>query len=180
MKALPANDFKDLFDYDPDSGVLLWKKRPTSHFPTERGWKIFNRVYSGKVAGYKDYQGETPTRIKVGINGVVYPVHQIVWHMTHGPIPDGMVIDHKDGNPFNNKLDNLRLSTRSQNMWNSRMRKSNALGFKGVSKQRRKFVASISKNGKPLYLGRFPTPEEAHAAYCKASDELHGQFGRHR
>lgn len=93
---------------------------------------------------------------------------------------DGKIVDHIDGDSANNQLINLRLASHSQNMRNMRVRKNNTSGFKGVSyfKECGKWIAGIRINGKRRHLGLFETAEEAYAAYCTASAELHGEFGR--
>ena len=94
--------------------------------------------------------------------------------------PNGLLVDHRDCDGLNNRRDNLRVATHSQNNHNSRLAGHNGSGFKGVSwhKQYEKWHAYISKEGKRLFLGYFASAEAAHAAYCKASAELHGEFGR--
>ena len=90
----------------------------------------------------------------------------------------GEICDHVDNNSLNNQRDNLRLATKTQNQCNSKMHKNNSTGFKGVSKHRNCYHARIQIKGHDIYLGRFDTPEEAHAAYCGASTKYHGEFGR--
>jgi hypothetical protein len=94
--------------------------------------------------------------------------------------PDGFEVDHEDGDGLNNRQYNLRVATHAQNMCNRRVNINNKSGLKGVSwrKESGKWVASISLNSKDKYLGLFDSPEEAHAAYCRASDKYHGEFGR--
>jgi hypothetical protein len=94
--------------------------------------------------------------------------------------PDILSVDHKDGDGLNNRRENLRLATQSQNMHNQRINRANKTGFKGVSlhKVSGKWIAQIGLKGKTNYLGLFASPEEAHAAYCRASDQYHGDFGR--
>ena len=94
--------------------------------------------------------------------------------------PKGLEVDHIDGDGFNNMRSNLRLCTKSQNQHNQGLRKDNASGFKGVSydKQYGLYEAYIKVGGKQRKLGRFKTPELAHAAYCRAALELHGDFSR--
>ena len=92
----------------------------------------------------------------------------------------GCEVDHRDGDGLNNRRANLRHATAAQNQRNQRIRPNNTSGLKGASyhKATGKWSAQIRANGKPVYLGLFETPEAAHAAYAKASAELHGEFGR--
>ena len=88
-------------------------------------------------------------------------------------------IDHRDGDPLNNRWANLRCATDAENSQNRKVMRDNALGIKGVRRHRYgRFAAQITVGKKQLYLGLFDTAEEAHAAYCKASAEFHGEFGR--
>lgn len=93
--------------------------------------------------------------------------------------PDDMHVDHRNGDGLDCRKLNLRLATQQQNNLNARMHRDNATGFKGVRKHSlcSKYQASISIGGKRKHLGLFDTPEEAHAAYCAASAEIHGEFG---
>lgn len=106
------------------------------------------------------------------ING---PVHRLVGEAFLGLTADRQV-DHIDGDRTNNRLENLRLATHSQNRRNSRSRSS--CGMKGVSRHRKRWSAKITIDGKLKHLGIYDTPEEAHAAYCAAAKELHGEFFR--
>jgi hypothetical protein len=91
-----------------------------------------------------------------------------------------MHVDHKNGQPSDNRRQNLRKCTRSQNMWNRGKNKANLSGLKGVSKRSEtSWKAEIRANGKRIQLGSFRTAEAAHAAYCKAATELHGCFANH-
>lgn len=94
--------------------------------------------------------------------------------------PQGLEIDHRDGNGLNNRRSNLRVATSSQNKQNQGIRADNTSGFKGVTwvKRDRKWQARIEVGGKRRFLGLFKTPEAAHAAYVAANAELHGSFGR--
>ena len=94
--------------------------------------------------------------------------------------PDERLVDHRDGNPLNNRRSNLRLATKAQNVWNSCKRKNNTSGFKGVCwhKPARKWRASISLQGKTVSLGYFTNPVLAANAYDKAAREHHGEFAK--
>jgi hypothetical protein len=104
---------------------------------------------------------------------------KIYMHRLLTVAPSGLDVDHADGDGLNNRRANLRLATKSQNICNQRVRSDNRSGLKGVSLNARgKWQANIAKGGRQRFLGAFATPEEAHAAYCAASAEIHKEFGR--
>ena len=92
--------------------------------------------------------------------------------------PDGCEVDHIDGNGLNNCRSNLRLCNKSENQANRKVSRLSTTGLKGVSPYKSVWRARISKNGRRYYLGYHKTPDAAHQAYCQASAEFHGQFGR--
>jgi hypothetical protein len=104
----------------------------------------------------------------------------VLMHRVLMGAPNGLEVDHIDGNGLNNRRDNLRTATKAQNVRNQRTRSDNTSGLKGVSWDGRnsKWKAQIKFNGKRHHLGRHNTPEQAYAAYCAASSRLHGEFGR--
>jgi hypothetical protein len=87
-------------------------------------------------------------------------------------------IDHINGNDIDNRKQNLRLCSHSQNLRNIPKSSRNTTGFKGVcfDKGVNKFRASIKFNYKTIYLGVFNTAEEASEVYQKKALELHGEF----
>jgi hypothetical protein len=88
-------------------------------------------------------------------------------------------VDHSNGDTLDNRRHNLRLATRAQNSRNGKRRVNNTSGFKGVSLHRDNvWLAKITVAKKQIYLGTFTSPEEAHAAYCRAADRYHGEFAR--
>lgn len=89
-------------------------------------------------------------------------------------------VDHWDGNGLNNTRANLRTASVSQNMHNQRRRNDNASGFKGVGfrKTDGKWRARIADKGQRVNLGLFGCPTAAAIAYARASQRLHGEFGR--
>ena len=105
-------------------------------------------------------------------------VHRIAYELMVGPVPAGKELDHICRNRGCVNPSHLRLCTRSENLRNTGKMSTNTSGFKGVSwhKAERKWAATIMINKKGKTLGYFKTPEEAHAAYCKAAKELHGEF----
>lgn len=135
--------------YNPNDGKVLWAKHP--RWPS----------YSGREAGNLRQDGYR----KLKFCGKQYLTHRVAWLLHHGTWPVGD-IDHIDGNPLNNKLNNLRDVPHSVNLQN---RKSatvkNKTGFLGVVKRKNKYAAHIHKNGKQIYLGLFETAEKAHQVY---------------
>lgn len=108
----------------------------------------------------------------------MHRAHRIIWEMHNGPIPKGLVIDHINGNFYDNRISNLRLATQSQNGMNRLLSKANKLRIKGVSwdRDRKKFKAVISVSGKIIQLGRFDIKALAASAYAKGSLMHHGTF----
>ncbi|ARB11583.1 putative HNH endonuclease [Pectobacterium phage vB_PatM_CB7] len=75
--------------------------------------------------------------------------HRIIWELHYGPIPKGMQIDHINGNGLDNRIENLRLATRSQNMYNRAANKNKTTGLpKGIVVQYGKYVARVPIDGK--------------------------------
>lgn len=104
-----------------------------------------------------------------------YSFHRILYELFVGPIPDGMLIDHKDRNGLNNCLDNLRLCTSSQNNVNQRHRKGRK--YKGVTLMASgKWKAVTSYKGKQIRLGLFLTEIEAAKAYNDYARKTFGEF----
>lgn len=93
---------------------------------------------------------------------------------------DNKEVDHISGDTLDNRKQNLRICTHTQNMQNVKRRINNRTGYKGVDykKDHKKYEARINVNKKCIRLGYYNTPEEAHDAYCEASKKYHGEFGR--
>ena len=125
-------------------------------------------IKSGKSAGTQRKSGSW----QICYKGKLYLAHRIIWFLYSGEDPLDQEIDHIDRNPSNNKLDNLRLATRSQNCINKIACSSS--GYKGVYKHHTydRWVARI----KGKSLGYFLTKEEAALAFDKAAKELYKEF----
>lgn len=105
----------------------------------------------------------------------------VLMHRVVNGTPDGMLTDHIDGDTLNNRRGNLRNATASQNMMNKVGKRGGSSRFKGVWFDRhqsgsKRWRAAIILNGAKRYLGRFPTEEEAGAAYASAASEQFGEF----
>lgn len=91
----------------------------------------------------------------------------------------GYLVDHIDGNGLNNQKSNLRLCSFSQNGANTKARKTNKSGYKGVSPNgKHGYMALISFNHKRKYLGTFSSEKDAAKAYDKEAVIFHGKFAK--
>lgn len=90
----------------------------------------------------------------------------------------GQEVDHINRDRLDNRRENLRVATSSQNKFNQGKQANNTSGYKGVSfhKQRGRWVAEIWQFNKKHYLGLFETREAAAKAYNDAALRLHGEF----
>jgi hypothetical protein len=156
LDKLTARKLKTLVIYDPDSG--LFYRRGANCLATNQ-----------RPDGY----------LSVYITGKHYELaHRLaVLYMT-GEYPEGEV-DHINGLKSDNRWDNLRVVTKANNQWNSKIRKDNSSGVKGVSwiERDKAWVARIQVNGKRLTIGYFKTLEEAQEAIAEARVTYHGSFG---
>ena len=117
-------------------------------------WKTQTRPYQDlkKEAGYLEKDGYR----RVMFAGKAYPIHRVIWTMFYGEIPKGKFIDHLNGERADNRIENLRVATKSQNELNKKSTK----GFFHCKKTG-KFKAYIQRT----HLGYFGTPHAARMAY---------------
>lgn len=156
-KIITQQRLKEVLDYDPDSGVFTWK---------------IAHARARDRAGGTHTNEEGYRRIK--IDGQLHREHRLAWLYIHGEMPEGL-IDHVNGIRSDNRACNLRLANKSLNAGNSRRRKNNSTGTKGVGRlPYGKWCAKLA--GK--HLGSFDTKEEAAAAYATAARSYFGEFAR--
>ena len=150
-------ELKNLFDYV--DGQLVAKTN-------------CNKRKAGDVLGSAYEKGY----VKGRVNQRLYRVHRLVFLYFHGFMPPQ--VDHIDGDRMNNKIDNLREATSTQN--NQNRKATSSSGVKGVvwHKQSKKWVASICINRKSVHLGSFLSIEDAAFAANKARQLEHGEFYR--
>ena len=176
IKEIPSQEYlRACFDYV--DGRLIWKRRPVEHFTSIRIANGCNTRSVGKLAEYISQPTVGPPYKVVGLNQSLFRCHRIIWKMFYGDIPSDKEIDHINGNSLDNRLENLRLVTRSQNMINRDVRKKSSLP-KGVTRNRGTFLARIKKDKVEIILGYFKTKEEAANAYNEAAKKIHGEFAR--
>jgi hypothetical protein len=98
----------------------------------------------------------------------------------HQLIMNDKMVDHKNGNIFDNRKENLRKCTKSENAWNRGKQKNNTSGYKGVywDKSRNKWLVFIGVNKKYIHIGRFSNIIEAAKAYNEAAIKYHGKFAK--
>lgn len=176
-------NWNDAFEYH--DGHLYWKPRCESNFSSTRACKSWNSRRSGKPAGTVSSARRARVRhIQIIFEGRRIYAHRVIWEMHFGEIPDGMQIDHIDGNGCNNLLKNLRLVTAEGNRKNQPLRKDNKSGLFGVRwwAARNRFETYIDSGGQRIRLGLYETLLDA--ASVRKSAELtlgfslnHGRIG---
>ena len=150
----------NIFEYDPISGIITWKVTVNS------------RAKAGSKAGTKLDTGYRQIRYQ----GKTYKSHILAWYLYHGRWPKGD-LDHKDKIRDNNRISNLRESSRSFN--NHHTSRTNKTGFQGVTElPSGKFSAMIKINGKKKYLGSFDSAELASEAYKAAAKTIHPEYNK--
>jgi len=180
-RKIDAEIVRALLYYSPKTGELKWKERTEDWFPGTVGrtpshaCRQWNATHAGKKPGAVDSWGHTQIRLF----GRLYGAHRLIWLLMTGKWPKNQ-IDHIDCDPSNNRWNNLRPATNTENVRNQRAPRSNSSGVKGVSwsKEKRKWVAYITANRRRIHLGQFENIEDAEAAYAKASKKHHGEYGR--
>jgi len=161
MSDLTQEYIKTLFDYK--DGVFVHKTAKA------RGKiKVGELVGSMTSSGYK----------RVTIDYKEYPLHQIIYLWHFGYIPK--IIDHKDGNPLNNDIDNLRSVDHYQNMQNRKIPKNNTSGCKNVSwnKKYKQWQIHV-RNNKKTHCYYTPDFELAEFIAEEARNLYHGEYARH-
>jgi len=154
---LSAARLRELLHYDAATGLFSWVQRRHAH---------------RKDAPVGSWKGKYR---RVKIDGTAYPLHRLVWLFVHGKWPCG-VVDHINGDPSDNRIENLRDVTVAANIQNQKKahRDKESCGLLGVSRGRGgRWRARLVVNRKKISLGGYDTPELAYAAYVAAKRQLH-------
>ena len=167
-KPLTIERIRDALYYSPKTGNFFWKNPNKSS----------NRK-PGSPAGYWSDAYDGGPRLLITIDGEEHYGHRIAFAHFFGWWPE-QLIDHKDGDPANNRIVNLREASHTENTRNARVWATANSGFKGVCRRGNysRWRARIRVNGRLLNLGHFSSPEEAHEAYAAAALKYFGEFAR--
>ena len=166
---LSQTELKTVLRYVPEQGHFIWLDYP---LPSGKARRRTGKTAIGSIAGSYNKLGY----LEIRYNGKLYLGHRLAWLYVYGVTPTE--IDHINRNPSDNRIINLRVATRTQQMANIKRMSTNKSGFKGVCAHGKRFSAYIKINEKTKYLGMFDTPEEAHAKYIEAASSQFGEFAR--
>lgn len=150
---------RSLLIYDATTGIWLW---------------LVDRNYNSLAGSRAGCVNNSDGRRYIKVHSLRYSESRLAWFYMTGKWPK-RDIEHKDGDKTNNRWNNLRKATRTQNGGNAKSR----VALKGVTRVRTgKYTAQIQKKMRKIHLGTFDTPEAAHAAYVVKARELYGEFAR--
>ena len=160
----PTNEIpEDIGDHlRYEDGKLFWTQQ-ASH-----------RIQIGDEAGTRS---TLKGRIQLRFRNKRYYAHRIIWFLIKGEQPP-KILDHINNDTDDNRIENLREASCSENQYNVFKRKDNKSGVKGVfwCKRTKKWNARIRKNRKRTYLGQFSDLKDAEQALKDARQKLHEEF----
>ena len=111
----------------------------------------------------------------VFVNGKRYRRSRLIFCMVHGFLPKGQ-IDHKNRDASDDRPENLRIATGSQNSANQKDRPRKHDLPRGVWMCHGRYQTRVTVKHKPISLGTYDTPEEAHQAYRAGLKRYFGEF----
>lgn len=164
---MTAERLREVLAYDPGTGVFTWR---IALSPVARVGSVAGTIYKNG-------------RRYITVGRRRYFASRLAWLYVHGEWPSCQV-DHRNLNRSDDRIENLRLATATQNTANRGVSRRNRLGVKGVGistlRKRRpqRYRARIRVNGRLLHLGYFDSPETASAAYADAARQHFGEFAR--
>jgi len=148
------------FEYK--DGTLYWKEKTSNK----------SNVKIGDACGRQNKDGY----IQTTVHNKLYGNHRIIFLMFNGYLPE--IVDHIDGNRLNNRIENLRAATMSQNLHNAKLSKANKSGIKGVSweKDRNTWKVQIGVNGTTKRIGGIKSLELAELVAQELRQIHHGEY----
>lgn len=146
-------------------GSLVWKEKTSIKAAA---------IKIGSAAGWDNGSGY----LVVKLMNKNYPIHRLVYLIHHGWLP--ITIDHIDGDTLNNKIENLRACSITENCQNQGISKNNTSGYKNVSKNQRcsTWKVEITVNGVKKYLGSYKDKIKAERVAVEARRMYFGEFAR--
>jgi hypothetical protein len=160
VKPITRQEAEKVLSYSPQTGVFTWVCR------------VGTRRAAGDVAGYLHSTG----CITIGLNKKHIKAHRLAWLFVYDEWPAGD-IDHINGNRTDNRIENLRIATKTQNAQNQRRGTRNKHGLLGIKQTPcGNWTSSIRVDGVLHHIGTFHTAQEAHTAYVKTKQRVHPFF----
>ncbi|ELD7609547.1 HNH endonuclease [Salmonella enterica] len=158
--ALTLNRLKELISYDKSTGLFTWNLGNA-------------RAKKGSIAGHLHKNGY----LRITIDGKQYRAHRLAWFYMTGTMPEG-IIDHVNTVKSDNRWNNLRIATSTENSLNRSISIRNTSGIKGVhwSKEKNKWLVQITVSGMKFQLGGFKDIELANLVIEDARTKYHGEF----
>lgn len=149
---------KQLHTYDPETGIY------------------YSKMFK-KPIGSKSNKDDG---LKTKVQNKYYRVHRLIWMYVTGEDPGDDVIDHINGDPYDNRWCNLRRCSVAQNHMNRKLNANSTSGFKGVTwaADTQKWQSQIGYMGVIYYLGQYDTPDEAHDVYLEEAEKCFGEYMR--
>lgn len=155
MKEVVYDFIKDIYHYNPDTGVFITKKR------------LGGRGKVGKIAGSLSKLGY----ITIHIYNKTYKAHRLAWLYVYGKMPNGH-IDHINGNRADNRISNLRIASMRENAQNMECHRNGKLCGASYDKKRGLWESYFNIGDKKIHISRHKTESEAHEAYLQAIKTL--------
>jgi HNH endonuclease len=173
---LAQNRLREVLDYDPITGLFTWKPRVV-----RSEWLRTDRAFNARRAGTKAGSSHKKGYIQIKIDDVLHRANRLAWLWMTGKLPE-VQVDHINRRTGDDRWDNLRLATNTQNAANSGKRANNKSGYKGVSKcpATGRWKVQINENGLRKYLGIYDDLLVAAEVYRSEAARLHGEFAEPR
>lgn len=153
---LTVDRLKQVLRYEPDTGNFIRLKSGNGY----RAGTVAGKISDGYVV--------------ICIDKVTYMAHRLAWFYIKGVWPTDK-LDHEDTRRANNIFTNLREANNFENRQNLAKAPANQSGLIGAIfiRGKNRWRSAIKVYGKKIYLGCFPSPEEAHQAYVQAKQKYH-------
>jgi hypothetical protein len=137
--------------------------------------ELYRKFYrGGRKPGTKAGSVNSSGYVLVSVNGARHVAHRLIWVMFYGSTTSEL--DHINGSKIDNRIENLRRATRSENGYNRFAYRGTRSGVKGVQPCGKRWRADIKINKRSIYLGMYNTLEEARRVITSARKLYHGEF----